>query len=53
MSIGYAGVQHPNILQIIGCGRDMFYSENEEIEGGEKIYTVTEIAECGELFDLV
>ena len=40
-----AGLQHPNILQILGGGKNIFYSENDATEAGDKFYTVTEIAE--------
>jgi hypothetical protein len=37
----------------LGCGKDKLVSYDKEIEGGMKIFTVTEIAPNGELFDLV
>jgi len=52
ISVGNAGLTHPNVLQIIGCGKDKIVYEDGS-ESGMKIYTVTEIADSGELFDFV
>ena len=53
ISVGNAGLQHPNILQIIGCGKDELNLPRNEAGSGTKIYTVTELAPNGELFDFV
>lgn len=48
---GSAGLNHINVLKIMGAGRDMFTHEGQE--QGDRFYVVTELAPNGELFDLV
>ena len=48
---GGAGLNHTNVLKIMGAGRDIFTHEGEN--KGERFFVVTELAPNGELFDLV
>lgn len=50
--VGYTGIRHPNILQILGAGKDLFKTSKDK-NGTEKIYTVSELADGGELFNFV
>jgi len=51
ITVGQAGLNHKNVLKILGAGRDNFINEgNDE---GDRFFVVTEVAPNGELFDLV
>jgi len=48
---GQAGLNHPNVLRMIGAGRDNFQLNGTD--EGDRFFIVTELAANGELFDLV
>lgn len=48
---GQAGLDHPNVLKMLGAGHDKFTFDNSNIE--DKMFIVSELAEHGELFDFI
>jgi serine/threonine protein kinase len=51
LNIGYLQLEHPNVIRMLGAGRNHLTLGEEDL--GEKYFIVSELAENGELFDFV
>ena len=51
LEAGAQNLEHPNVLRMLGAGRNEFVMQSQPM--GERFFIVTELCEKGELFDFV